>query len=348
MDEAPFTDDLEVASVKTREELAVFLRELHARADSPSLRSLERWAQKEGKPPLSKSTLSDVLSGRRFPRKSVLLTFVEACGVPRDQMDPWRRGWERIAASERQRPPPEAESIELDRRRSKGAEAWGAAAQALAYQLGERDRTAKSQPEEHADEQLKDIRAALRLLLEQAEKGLRKFGVDQTWPTPIETYELAEQLVEGIGRLARLAGLPSEQDPTPLDKLLTLPQVHLIVDGYNVTKNTKMGYGELPLADQRNRLLSGLGGLASQTRAEITCVFDGAELDAPVALSAPRGVRVLFSPPGETADKLIERLVRTEPEGRAVVVVSSDREVAPLAGARSVPSTLLLRRLRHS
>jgi predicted RNA-binding protein with PIN domain len=132
-----------------------------------------------------------------------------------------------------------------------------------------------------------------------------------------------------------------------LEQLLTLPQVHLIVDGYNVTKT---GYGELPLADQRTRLLSGLGGLAAQTRAEVTCVFDGAELDAPVAISAPRGVRVLFSRPGQTADELIGQLVRAEPEGRAVVVVSSDREVADAArraDARPASSSLLLRRLRR-
>jgi predicted RNA-binding protein with PIN domain len=79
-------------------------------------------------------------------------------------------------------------------------------------------------------------------------------------------------------------------------------------------------------------------------------VFDGAELDAPVAISAPRGVRVLFSRPGQTADELIGQLVRAEPEGRAVVVVSSDREVADAArraDARPASSNLLLRRLRR-
>ncbi|WP_307797170.1 NYN domain-containing protein [Actinomadura barringtoniae] len=137
----------------------------------------------------------------------------------------------------------------------------------------------------------------------------------------------------------------SDDDPQLLDRLLTLPQVHLVVDGYNVTKT---GYGELPLADQRRRLLSGLGGLVAQTKAEVTCVFDGAELDAPVAIGAPRGVRVLFSHPGQTADELIGELVRAEPSGRAVVVVSSDREVADAArkaNARPAVSSLLLRRL---
>ncbi len=121
--------------------------------------------------------------------------------------------------------------------------------------------------------------------------------------------------------------------------------MHLIVDGYNVTKT---GYGELPLSDQRSRLISGVGVLHAQTKAEVTVVFDGAELDAPVAVQAPRGVRVLFSAPGQTADDLIGQLVRAEPSGRAVVVISSDQEVcdsARRADARPAPAALLLRRL---
>jgi predicted RNA-binding protein with PIN domain len=140
----------------------------------------------------------------------------------------------------------------------------------------------------------------------------------------------------------------ADSDPALLDQLLTLPQVHLIIDGYNVTKT---GYGDLPLADQRARLVAGLGVLHAQTKAEVTAVFDGAELDAPVAVQAPRGVRVLFSAPGHTADDLIGQLVRAEPSGRAVVVISSDQEVcdsARRADARPAPASLLLRRLSRT
>jgi predicted RNA-binding protein with PIN domain len=137
-------------------------------------------------------------------------------------------------------------------------------------------------------------------------------------------------------------------DPARLDALLTVPTTHLLVDGYNVTKT---GYGGLTLEAQRNRLLSGLGALAARTAAEVTVVFDGAEGTVPVAPAAPRGVRLLFSRRGETADEVLRRLARHEPQGRPVVVVSSDREVADgvsAAGATPVPSVALLRLLDRS
>ncbi|WP_242608960.1 NYN domain-containing protein [Actinomadura formosensis] len=190
------------------------------------------------------------------------------------------------------------------------------------------------------------LRMLLDTLVDAAQGIRRELALPSTIGRPADAAGGLEP-----DRLAHRA-LPgralSDSDPQLLDRLLTLPQVHLVVDGYNVTKT---GYGELPLADQRNRLVSGLGGLAAQTRAEVTCVFDGAELDTPVAVAAPRGVRVRFSAPGQTADELIGELVRAEPSGRPVVVVSSDREVADgarRADARPCPSTLLLRRLGRS
>jgi predicted RNA-binding protein with PIN domain len=136
-------------------------------------------------------------------------------------------------------------------------------------------------------------------------------------------------------------------EPMLLDRVLAAPGVHLIVDGYNVTKS---GYGGLPLEAQRARLLAGLGAVAARVPgAEITCVFDGAQAVArPAASLAPRGVRLLFSPVGHIADELIVGLVREEPLGRAVLVVTSDHDLSEAvqrSGARVIPSATLLARL---
>jgi predicted RNA-binding protein with PIN domain len=131
-------------------------------------------------------------------------------------------------------------------------------------------------------------------------------------------------------------------DPGHLARLLALPQAHLIVDGYNVTKS---GYGMLPLAEQRRRLIESLIGLVARTGAEVTCCFDGAEVEGAAAWRV-RGVRVFFSDPGVTADDLVRSLVRAEPPGRVVIVVSTDGEVsrrARMAGAHALPAQALLR-----
>ncbi len=136
-------------------------------------------------------------------------------------------------------------------------------------------------------------------------------------------------------------------DPARLDQLLALPRAHLIVDGYNVTKR---GFGDLSLEHQRARLITALAGIAAQSGAETTVVFDGAEKMVAVP-GIPRGLRVLFSRKGQTADELIRHLVRAEPPGRPLVVVSSDREVADGVrrhGAYPLSSDTLLRRIARS
>lgn len=135
-------------------------------------------------------------------------------------------------------------------------------------------------------------------------------------------------------------------DPGTLDRLLALPVVHLVVDGYNVTKT---GYPALTLSDQRDRLTGQLAALAARTSVEITVVFDGAAVVAVPTTS--RGVRVLFSDTGVPADDVICDLVVAEPQGRPVVVVTSDQAVVQSVrscGAYSVPSTVLLARLSRS
>ncbi|MFF5030086.1 NYN domain-containing protein [Streptomyces collinus] len=187
------------------------------------------------------------------------------------------------------------------------------------------------------------VRLLLDTLLDAAQGLRRELALPPVSVRPAETVDAVEP-----GRMTPkdiAARALSENDPAILDQLLALPQAHLVVDGYNVTKT---GYPQMPLEKQRLRLLGQLSALAAQTGAEVTCVFDGAELAAPVLLAPPRGVRVLFSKPGVTADELIRQLVRAEPPGRPVIVASTDREVADgvaRAGARPVASAVLLKRL---
>ncbi|KUF15389.1 NYN domain-containing protein [Streptomyces silvensis] len=240
-------------------------------------------------------------------------------------------------------------AAETDAVRSEGQALLSAAeseARRLKARLGEAEAaleaTRRAAREGRSVEDMR-VRLLLDTVLDAAQGLRRELALPPVSVRPAETVDAVEP-----GRMTPkdiAARALSENDPAILDQLLALPQAHLVVDGYNVTKT---GYPTMPLDKQRLRLLGSLSQLALQSGAEVTCVFDGAELAAPVLLAPPRGVRVLFSKPGVTADELIRQLVRAEPPGRPVVVVSTDREVADgiaKAGARPVASAVLLKRL---
>lgn len=208
-----------------------------------------------------------------------------------------------------------------------------------------RQRARQIEAERAAESARRDLRterdiddARLWLLIDtlvQAATGVRReLSLSPPTVRPADTVESA-----GDTTARRAAG-----DPAALDRLLALPNVHVVIDGYNVTKT---GYGELSLAGQRTRLVGALAPLVAQSGAEVTVAFDGGA-KPPAQPPSPRGVRVLFSAADEIADDLIRRLVAAEPPGRPVVVVTSDRQViADTArdGAWSVPSAVLLARL---
>lgn len=186
--------------------------------------------------------------------------------------------------------------------------------------------------------------ARLTLLLDtlaEAAGGLRReLALPASSLQPADTVEAVEPggplAGAGTGR-ARGTG-----EPGYLDELLSLPKVHMVVDGYNVTKTA---WPSMPLDAQRTRLVGGLAAVVARTGAEVTCVFDGADVTVPPSMAPAQGVRVRFSPVGQSADELIRRMVRAEPEGRPVVVVSSDREVADgvrRPGVRSVEAVALI------
>jgi predicted RNA-binding protein with PIN domain len=215
----------------------------------------------------------------------------------------------------------ERERAELERRKARRAEAEAEVARQSAREARQAD----------------EVRLSLLVdTLDGAVTGLRReLALGGGGPRPADLVRGATAAQGTVGRV---------EDPAALDRLLALRSVHLVVDGYNVTKT---GYPDLPLADQRDRLTHQLASLAARTSAEVTLVFDGAGVVA-VPAAAPRGVRVLFSDPGVLADDVIRALVAAEPEGRPVVVVTSDRAVADSVrrrGAHPVPSAVLLARL---
>ena len=185
----------------------------------------------------------------------------------------------------------------------------------------------------------------LRLLLDtvvEAVAGLRReLALPPSDLLPADTVATIEpeldSLVAGVGRALL------DDDPSLLRRLIELPKVHLIIDGYNVSKTA---WPTAPLDQQRERLAAGVGALVGGKRVETTIVFDGAELTHPPVMPPRRVVRIRFSPQGVIADDVIRALVEAEPTGRPVVVVTTDRELATSVtkkGARAVASLALVR-----
>jgi predicted RNA-binding protein with PIN domain len=133
-------------------------------------------------------------------------------------------------------------------------------------------------------------------------------------------------------------------DPETLAAWMSVPEVLVLVDGYNVTKHER-GFPEKSLEDQRTLLVDLCRRMSRRWGAHITVVFDGANV-APVPTRLPLGaVDVVFTDPGRTADDEIVARVNAAPPERPVVVVSSDNELrqrSAALGASVTRSTALL------
>jgi predicted RNA-binding protein with PIN domain len=242
-----------------------------------------------------------------------------------------------LRAAERAREDAEAALAEMQRRLEAVESAHDAELRRVRSRSTELERAAESARRGvRADRDLDDARLWLLVdTLGEAAAGIRR---ELSLPPP------AVRPADGVASARAAAVSRRADDPATVDRLLALPNVHVVVDGYNVTKT---GYPELSLADQRNRLIGSMATLGGRSGAEITVAFDGGA-KPPAQPPTPRGVRVLFSAPGEIADDLIRRLVAAEPDGRPVVVVTSDQQIVTdvlRAGAWAVPSAVLLARL---
>lgn len=105
--------------------------------------------------------------------------------------------------------------------------------------------------------------------------------------------------------------------------------VHIIVDGYNVIRQSPVlkSLDRRDLQSGREALIERLAAYKRLKGHRITVVFDGAN-EASVFDDRDRekGIRILFSKQGETADAVIKRMAAREKQ--AALVVSSDRDVA--------------------
>ncbi len=98
----------------------------------------------------------------------------------------------------------------------------------------------------------------------------------------------------------------------------------VLVDGYNVTRSHR---DDLDLEGQRRWLVNLVAGAAAARRIEPHVVFDGHATDGPGSSRRERGVVVVFTPQGVTADDDLVFEVEAVDPARPVTVVTDDREL---------------------
>jgi len=104
--------------------------------------------------------------------------------------------------------------------------------------------------------------------------------------------------------------------------------MHLIVDGYNVIKQSPrlQSLDVVDLQAGREALLELLALYRRRSHHQITVVFDGWQHgDLKETRDRHQGILVIYSRRGERADEVIKRLLRQERERS--LVVTSDREI---------------------
>ena len=89
------TDDIDPLDATTVAEFADCLRQVRVRAGNPSYRTLQQWGERNSIP-LPRSTVQDALTGRRLPRKALVLALVRALGIPAGDRR-WEIAWTRLA-----------------------------------------------------------------------------------------------------------------------------------------------------------------------------------------------------------------------------------------------------------
>ncbi|HOE16535.1 MAG TPA: NYN domain-containing protein [Syntrophorhabdaceae bacterium] len=114
--------------------------------------------------------------------------------------------------------------------------------------------------------------------------------------------------------------------------------IHIIIDGYNyIGRTARAGIdGGSDLDGQRRSLLERLAGYKKYRSAKITVVFDAYNS---FSMGRQRenfkGIDVVYSREGETADDVIIELIRSKRAG--ITVVSSDRTIIDEAKRHGVP-----------
>lgn len=160
-----------------------------------------------------------------------------------------------------------------------------------------------------------------RVRREQAERDQRQRTPPPTRPPVPSAPVPPPRLVPG-----RPSRLPSNvrEDTTEAADLLLHEGRRVLVDGYNVTRTQR---ADLDLDGQRRWLVNLLAAGVASRRIDPTVVFDGHASPGPGSSRRDRGVMVVFTAEGVSADDDLVFQVEASDLTQPMVLVTDDREL---------------------
>jgi len=114
--------------------------------------------------------------------------------------------------------------------------------------------------------------------------------------------------------------------------------VHMLIDGYNMGKRGALAplFDSSDIETGRRSLLERLSEYRKNKGVRVTVVFDAASgLSLSRQKEPYKGIEVIYSKQGETADEVIIAAIRRKPAG--LMVVTSDRAIIEEAKSHGVP-----------
>lgn len=273
-------------------------------------------------PPRAASPPSPV-SGPSGPRPAQVQRLRDRLRDMRDQRDDAHRRAEGEAA----RADREAAARTAAQRRVAELRERVAELEAALDRAGAAREAAVERERRRGEAALAETTARLRELRRAQQEQARRDAAQQaraaqhTAPSPRATPPRGPRLVPG-----RPSRLPAGTTPGTTEAAQALLHAGrlVLVDGYNVTRTHR---DDLDLEAQRRWLLNLLAGGVATRQIEPTVVFDGHATRGPGSSRRQRGVTVVFTPEGITADDdLVFEVEALEPS-RPVVVVTDDREL---------------------
>jgi predicted RNA-binding protein with PIN domain len=203
----------------------------------------------------------------------------------------------------------------------------------------ERQKRAVRKAEEGAEAERDRLKARARAAEDSARELKSRSAPERSAPARPKAAEKPAAKPRGPRKVLKAPKGRLDTDPAALDAWLSRDDVHLIVDGYNVTRH-EQGFAHLDLERQRDRLIEMVKVFATRKKLDATIVFDGSEMPPGTRRRKHGPVTVEYSKPDRSgkgddrdrADDHIVELVEELPSG-PVIVVTNDKELRDRVGS---------------